>query len=369
MSKIMIFANDESTIFNFRREIVSSFVQNNFEVIACYPLGENTSAIEELGCRVINLEVSRHGTSILQDLILTKNCISLIKKHKPDIVLTYTVKPNTYSSFACRITKTPYINNITGLGSVLQNKGVLSTLILKLQKFAYKKSSCVFFQNKDNLKQMKNFGVINGRTRTVIIPGSGVNLEKQKYEDFPKDDGINRFVIVSRIREDKGYNEFFEAAKRIKVKYENAEFHVIGWYEEDEYKQLVDSLIESKTIVYHGKKLQEEVHEIEKSCNCLIHPSYHEGMANVILEAAATGRPVLASDIPGCREAVEDGKTGYLFNAKDADSLYDAIEKMINTPYEKQLEMGKLGREKMEKEFDRQFVASKYIEVINEILE
>lgn len=367
--KILIFANDEKTILNFRQEIIEAFVKERFEVVVCYPFGENTTIIKELGCDVININVSRHGTSVIQDLKFMLDCRRVIREQSPDVVLTYTVKPNIYSSIACQMTKMPYINNVTGLGSVLQNRGLLATLILKLQKFGYRKSSCVFFQNEDNMKSLREIGVVNHKTNTVIIPGSGVNLEKQKYEEFPKDDGIIRFVIVSRVREDKGYNEFFEASKIIKKKHSNTEFHVVGWYEEDKYKNVIEDLVKDGTIIFHGKKSQEEVHEIEKRCNCLIHPSYHEGMANVILEAAATGRPVIATDIPGCREAFEDGITGFSCKPKDVDTLVDAIERLIETPYEGQIQMGKRGRIKMEKEFDRQIVADKYLEVINNVLE
>lgn len=366
--KILIFANDESTILNFRQEIVSAFVKENFEVVICYPFGDNTSTIEGLGCKVIDVAVSRHGTSVLQDFKFMLSCRRIIREQKPDVVLTYTVKPNIYSSIACQMTKTPYINNVTGLGSVLQKKGLIATLILKLQKLGYRKSYCVFFQNEDNMKTLRSLGVVSNKTNTVIIPGSGVNLEKQKYEEFPKDDGIIRFVIVSRVREDKGYNEFFETAKFVKSKHPNTEFHVIGWYEEEKYKRIIDDLVDKNIIIYHGKKLQEEVHFIEKNCNCLIHPSYHEGMANVILEAAATGRPVIATDIPGCREAFEDGVTGFSCKPKDVASLAEAIEKFIATPYEDQIKMGRYGRIKMEKEFDRQIVADKYIEKISELI-
>lgn len=367
--KILIFANDEKTILNFRQEIIEAFVKEKFSVVVCYPFVDNDNVIRSLGCETINISVSRHGTSIIQDLKYMLDCKKVICEQKPDVVLTYTVKPNIYSSIACQMTKTPYINNVTGLGSVLQNGGLLASLILKLQKFGYRKSSCVFFQNEDNMKSLRDIGVVNENTNTVIIPGSGVNLEKQKYEEFPKDDGVIRFVIVSRVREDKGYNEFFEASKIIKKKYPNTEFHVVGWYEEDKYKTVIENLVKDGIIIYHGKKSQEEVHEIEKRCNCLIHPSYHEGMANVILEAAATGRPVIATDIPGCREAFEDGVTGFSCKPKDVESLVDAIEKLIDIPYEGQIQMGKRGQIKMEKEFDRQIVADKYIEVINKVLE
>lgn len=367
--KVLIFANDETTLLNFRQEIIKAFVKEQFEVFACYPFGENTSMIENLGCKTINIEVSRHGTSVIKDFKYMLNCKRIIREQNPDVVLTYTVKPNIYASIACQITKTPYINNVTGLGSVLENNGILAKLVLKLQKIGYRKSSCVFFQNEENMNSLRSVGVVNDKTTTVVIPGSGVNLEKQRYEEFPENNGIIRFVIVSRVREDKGYNEFFEAAKAIKTKYPNTEFHVVGWYEEEKFKTVIEELERDGTIIYHGKKSQEEVHEIEKRCNCLVHPSYHEGMANVILEAAATGRPVIATDIPGCREAFEEGITGFSFHPKDSNSLIEAMEKFVNISYEEQVEMGKLGRKKMEKEFDRQIVAKKYIEEIYKVSE
>ena len=369
MNRILIIANDESTILNFRREIVAQFVQSGFDVTVCYPLAENTESIASLGCKVEHINVSRHGKDVLKDIKFLFDCKKLIKTHRPDIVLTYTVKPNIYASIACQQTKTPYLNNVTGLGSILQNGGALSKLILKLQKIGYRKSSCVFFQNVENRDKLKELGVIKESTPTVILPGSGVNLEKQKYEPFPADDGITRFVFVSRVRADKGYNEFFEAAQSIKQKYPNTEFHVIGWYEEESLTPMVDKLHSEGIIIYHGKKLQEEVHEIEKNCNCLIHPSYHEGMANVLLEAAATGRPVIATNIHGCIEAFEEGVTGFGCEVKNAKSLEAAIKKFINTPYEQQVEMGKRAREKMEKEFDRRFVEQAYIQQINKTLE
>ncbi len=367
MKRILIIANDESTILNFRCEIVSAFVQAGFDVTVCYPLAENTESIASLGCKVEHVTVSRHGKDVLKDIKFLFDCKKLIKTHQPDIVLTYTVKPNIYASIACQMTKTPYLNNVTGLGSILQNGGALSKLILKLQKFGYRKSSCVFFQNIENRDKLKELGVIKESTPTAILPGSGVNLEKQKYEPFPSDDGITRFVIVSRVRADKGYNEFFEAAQSIKQKYPNTEFHVIGWYEEEALTPMVDKLHSEGIIIYHGKKLQEEVHEIEKNCNCLVHPSYHEGMANVLLEAAATGRPVIASNIHGCMEAFEECVTGFGCEPKSAASLAEAMEKLVHTPHEKQIEMGKLARRKMEKEFDRNIVAQKYIEMIYKV--
>ena len=367
MTRILIIANDESTILNFRCEILQAFVREGFEVIVCYPLGKNTDIITNIGCKVINLDVSRHGTNVLKDIQLLGDCVKLIKNYKPDVVLTYTVKPNIYGSFACQLTKTPYINNVTGLGSVLQKESLLSKLILTMQKFAYRKSSSVFFQNSENCERLRQRGVISEKTPVQILPGSGVNLEMQSFEAYPDDDGITRFIIVSRIRVDKGYQEFFDAADFIKKKYPNTEFHVVGWYEEEALRKRVDDLNERVIVIYHGQKLQSEVHQLIKQCNCLIHPSYHEGMANVLLEAAATGRPVIASNIPGCRETFDEGTTGFGCDVHNSKSLIEAIEKLLKVPYLERCRMGQLGRLKMEKEFDRQFVANKYIEQINKV--
>ena len=369
MTRILIIANDESTILNFRCEILQAFVREGFEVIVCYPLGKNTEVIKNIGCKVIDLAVSRHGTNVLKDIRLLDNCVKLIKEYKPDVVLTYTVKPNIYGSFACQLTKTPYINNVTGLGSILQKESILSKLILIMQKYAYRKSSCVFFQNSENCERLRQIGVISNKTPVEILPGSGVNLEKQSFEPYPDDDGITRFIIVSRIRIDKGYQEFFDAADLIKKKYSNTEFHVVGWYEEEELRKRVEDLSAQGIVIYHGQKLQSEVHQLIKKCNCLIHPSYHEGMANVLLEAAATGRPVIASNIPGCREAFDEGITGFGCEVQSSQSLIEAIEKFLKVPYIDRCRMGQLGRTKMEKEFDRQIVTKKYIEQITKIKE
>lgn len=366
--KLMVIANDESTIFNFRREILRAFVAEGFQVIVCYPLADHAEEIRKIGCELVNLEVSRHGTNVAQDLKLLHTCQSLIRVHRPNVVLTYTVKPNVYGSLACQMTGTRYINNVTGLGSVLQRQSALSKLILWLQKCAFRKSSCVFFQNTENCSRLKQMKVIGSDTRIRVLPGSGVNLQAQAYEPFPQNDGMIRFIMVSRIRADKGYGEFFDAAEQIKKNYPNTEFHVVGWYEEDGLRTRLDDLVARGVVIYHGQKLQEEVHRLIGQCNCLVHPSYHEGMANVLLEAAATGRPVVASDIPGCRETFEEGVTGFGCKAGSVDSLVEALARLIAVPYEEQIEMGKAARLKMEREFDRQLVAEAYITEIKRAL-
>lgn len=362
--KVLLIANEESTLYNFRREVISAFVSDGMHVVACYPFGEHTDEMRELGCDLVDIEVSRHGKNVLQDIKFYNTCKALLKQYNPDVVLTYTVKPNIYASLACSKLGVKYINNITGLGTVLQKENILSKLILALQKKAYMNTNCVFFQNEGNKEYMLKRGVITDQTPTEVLPGSGVNLEKQRFEEYPEERSSLKFAVISRIRKDKGYQELFEAAERINNKYPETEFHIAGWYEEGELSERLKELVEKGIVKYHGSVSQDDVHNILTECDCLIHPSYHEGMANVILEAAATGRPVVATNIPGCIEGFDEGVTGYACEPQNTESLYNAIERIINTPYKERVEMGKNARSKMEKQFDRNLVAKKYIERI-----
>ena len=211
-------------------------------------------------------------------------------------------------------------------------------------------------------------GVVVAQTPYQILPGSGVNLNLHAFEPYrPDDHHSTRFLIVARIRQDKGYDEFLTAAETINRQYPNSEFHIVGWYEEESYQGVIENLAARGIIIYHGRKLQEEVHQLMTQSDCVVLPSWHEGMANVLLEAAATGRIVVASDIPGCRETFEEGRTGFGCQVKDAASLAKAFEKVINTPYSERVVMGQRARQKMEREFDRNIVVEKYIQLLERI--
>ena len=368
MAKLLVLANDESTIYNFRREVLRAFHKSGHEIVLCLPAGEHTEELEACGCRVVDVAVDRHGTDPLQDIRYYLTCRKLIRKHKPDLVLTYTVKPNIYGSLACQAEKIPYFNNVTGLGAVLQHSSPLASLVLFLQKLAYRKSSCVFFQNESNYHALLEKNVVFANTPVEILPGSGVNLDLHAYVPMREEDGAFRFIMVARLRDDKGYREFFAAAEQVRSNHPNTEFHVVGWCEEDVYRQRVKELSRKGVIIYHGKQVQEEVHRLIAMCDCAVLPSYHEGMANVLLEAAAAGRPVIASDIPGCRETFDEGVTGFGCEVKNAASLEQAMERMIALPYAARVEMGKRGREKMERNFDRHFVANRYIKKIVSVI-
>jgi len=362
MKTVLILSNDFTTIYNFRTELVKRLLKEEFRVILSLPEDERNSFFEELGCEVVITPISRFGTNPLQDFKTYKFYKTLIKEQNPDAVLTFTAKPNIYGSLACRKTKTKCICNVTGLGSNFQSENIIKKIMLFLQKYSYKFAKTVFFQNTQNMEYFHSKGIATDNSK--LLPGSGVNLEENAFEQNTLKD-VPKFVTIARIRRDKGFDELFEAIKRTKNEGVNAEFHILGWYEDDSYKALTEQMQKEYGLIVHGSVPHEQVHSVIKEFNFLVHPSYHEGMSNVILEAAATGLVCLASDINGCKEAVDEGETGFLFKVRDTDSLFEAIKKAVNLSQKEISEMSTNSRRKMKNEFDREIVIEKYLNEIN----
>jgi len=362
MSKtILILVNHENTILHFRKEIIQGLIDENYRVVASFPKGPKTNEIIDLGAEHFDTKINRRGINPFDDLKLIIAYRKLIKKYNPLVVLTFTIKPNIYGGIASRITKTKYITNITGLGTAVENKGLLRLITTKLYKFALKKSSMIFFQNEDNMRFMlKN--KIRGEAYQ-IIPGSGVNINKFRYMEYPKSDTIN-FLFVGRVMKDKGIDYYLEAAKTIKMRYSNVLFHVLGDYEEN-YKSIIEEYQSKGFINYHGKV--NDVKEYYKIAHAIVHPSFHEGMSNVLLEAAASGRPILASNIPGCKETFDEEVSGLAFIVKNQRSLNSTIEKFINLTNREKITMGENGREKIVNEFDRNKIVKIYLDIIEDM--
>lgn len=363
MKKVLILTNSLNGLYSFRRELIEALVNDGYEVIISSPGSLKSSYFQKLGCRLIETAIGRRGTNPVADLHLLIKYIKIIKMVRPDIVLSYTIKPNVYGGIACKLLKTPYFATVTGLGTSIMNKGVLRRISLFLYKIGLGKASRVFFQNDANRKLFIEKRIID-RDKTRLTPGSGVNLDDHCFESYPEQDGKLSFLFIGRIMKDKGVDELLKAAQIVKSKHPNSEFHLVGEPEED-YERKLRFLEKKGVIYYHG--YQENVHSFIKDCHAIINPSYHEGMSNVLLEAAATGRPVLASNVPGCKETFEEGITGLGFEARNIDSLVAAILKFIQLPYEEKERMGVAGRRKMEQEFDRNLVVRAYLEEIKEI--
>ena len=343
---ITLISNHSGGLYDFRKDLIYA-LQKQGEIVAVVPKNDKWQELCSIVDKAIELPLDRRGMNPIHDFSLFCKYRQILREIKPKLVITYTIKPNVYGGIACRMAHIPYAVNITGLGSAIENGGLLRKFILMLYKVSLKGARVVFFENAANRDALVNAGVVP-QGRNVVLNGAGVNLNDYPYQEYPND-GTVRFLFVGRIMKEKGVDEFFVAAERMKKKYgKRVEFRMAGMFEEA-YKQKIDELVNDGIIEYLG--YQADMKSLYGAASCVVLPSYHEGMSNVLLEAAATGRPLITSDIPGCREAVEDGVRGDICPAKDADALYDAMQRFVELPESWRAEMGRRGRERMEKRY------------------
>ncbi|MBC5630966.1 glycosyltransferase family 4 protein [Clostridium sp. NSJ-6] len=363
MKKVLMLGNSDIVIYNFRRELIEKMIKSGYEVYVSLPYSKRTEALKDMGCIFINTEINGRGTDIFEDIKLCLQYLKTLIKVRPDVVLTYTIKPNIYGGIACRLMRIPYICNITGLGSGYLKNGLVKKIIKILSRISYKKATKIFFQNTSDMNTLINDNIL---TRNYdLLPGSGVNLERYNLLDYPDKESEVNFSFIARVMKDKGIDEYLEAAKSIKVNYPRVNFSIIGKIEEVKYRSILSEYERRGIIKYEGFN-DDIIHVIEKS-SCIINPSYSEGMSNVLLEGAACGRPLIASDIPGCREIIDNDINGLLFNVKSAEDLIEKIDKFINLDYREKVLMGLAGRIKVQDSFNRDIVVDKYMNLINSI--
>lgn len=354
--RIAVIANNDVGLYNFRKELLERLLKEGYEVYILLPSGDKIPGLQTMGCIFYELPVDRRGTNPVRDLRLLLKIRRLLKEIKPEMIFTYTIKPNIYGGMAARSLHIPYIANITGLGTAMEYPGILQFITVWMYRIALKRARCVFCQNKPNLEFIKAKKIVKGKLR--LLPGSGVNLEHFAFQEYPGAETCN-FVFISRIMKEKGINEYLGAAEAIKQRYPEARFHICGFCEE-EFEDRLEKMQRAGIIEYHG--MVQDVRTVLKDMHCSVLPSYHEGMSNVLLESAATGRPLIATDVPGCRECLEDGKSGFLVKAGNTGDLIDKMEMFIQIPYEQKKEMAAAARKRVEELFDRQQIIDAYIE-------
>lgn len=360
--KVLILANKDGGLYSFRKELLQKLLAEGNEVYCSFPFGEKTDLIKDLGCRCIDTKVSRRGTNPIEDIKLFFTYLKLLAKIKPDVVFTYTIKPNVYGGMACNLKRIPYIANVTGLGTAVQNGGLMQKFTLLLYKIGLYKAKMVFFQNSENQKFMLEHKVVKGEND--LLPGSGVNLEQHCFEKYPESDENIVLLTIGRIMKDKGVNEILQAAKIIKSEYPNVIFRFIGSHDGN-CKESLENAVKEGVVEHVGK--QPSVHSFIKDSHATLHASYHEGMSNVLLETASSGRPVIATDVPGCKETYDDGISGIAFKPKNVEDTVRAIKNFISLTNEQKAQMGKAGRLKMENEFNRNIIINKYLNTIENL--
>lgn len=358
--QILILANHSGGLYDFRKDLIAE-LKKQASVTVAVPHNDRWEELQLLADRVIELPVDRRGMSPVRDAKLFRRYRKMLRTVKPDLVLTYTVKPNVYGGLACRMAHVPYAVNITGLGSALENGGLLRKFVLALYRPALAGAKTVFFENAGNRDDLVATGVVP-QGRDVVLHGAGVNLDDFPCAAYPQDAPL-RFLFVGRVMHEKGVDELFYAAKQMKQEYgDGVEFHFVGSFEES-YKPLMDELEQSGIVKYHG--YQSDMRSFYAMSGCVVLPSYHEGMSNVLLEAASSGRPLITSAIPGCMEAVEDGVSGYLCESRNAEALLISLRRFAQLTPEERRDMGLAGRRRMEALFDKKAVVARTVECIN----
>ncbi len=361
MAKTILFlVNHDVVIYNFRLEIVERFLNDGHDVHISSPYGERIDDLIKLGAKFHEIKMKRHGLNPKDELGILSEYKKLMKKIKPDIVLGFTIKPNIYGAIAARKYAIPFVANITGLGTAVENPGVAQKFLILLYRYAFKEVQRVFFQNEENKEFFDKYGL--ARNVGMIIPGSGVNLDRFPYREYPAD-GVIKFAFISRIMKEKGIDQYLDLAEHIRNKYGNKiEFHVCGFCE-PEYDGRLQEEHKKGMVNYHGM-IRDVASFIEKM-HCIIHPTYYpEGISNVLLEACATGRPIITTDRPGCKEVVDDGVNGYMISCQDSQKLFEAVERFLFLRWEEKKRMGQEARHKVELFFDRQIVVRKYVEEV-----
>lgn len=358
----MLISCKDYNFYNFRSGLIFNLFELGYEVVLVCPYGEKIDYFTQKGIRFLDITIDRRGTNPINELKLISDIKKIIKCEKPDLVLTYNGKTSFYPSYICRKMKIPCIVNNAG---VMEASGILLYIIELLYKTCEKKANCIMYQNSFERDYTQN--LLKNRTYYRDLPGSGVDLSLYSYQPYPNNDNEIVFNFVGRILEIKGINEYLKAAEIVKAHFPNTRFVIYGDYDDEKYRTIIPEYEKRGIIEYAGVK-KDMINYIGK-CHADIHPSHYEGMTNVVLEHSACGRPCIGSNIPGVKEGIDNGKTGFLFEPKNISSLVDAIEAFIVLPNSVKCEMGIAARKKMEREFDRTLVTKIYLEEIKRILQ
>lgn len=358
--RILFLANHFITLYSFRKEMINAMVRQGHELYLSLPKSDENKYFEGLECHIIETEIDRRGVNPIKDIRLILFYKKMIPQVNPDIIFSYTIKPNIYGTLVSN-GKYRQVCNITGTGATFLKRSLVSSICEVLYKLSIKRCYKVFFQNTGDRDFFIKEGLV--KNNYAMLPGSGCNLQQHTFKPLPEGNEI-RFIFIGRVMKLKGIDQYLQAAEIIRKKYPNTKFLIAGWNEQPDYMKLVEDAQKAGWVEYIG--FRKDIDKWIEISHCTILPSHGgEGVPNVLLESAATGRICIGSKINGTVDVIEDGKTGYLFNPGDGVDLARQIEKVILLSPEKRSAMGKAGREKVEHEFDRRIVMNAYMHEVD----
>lgn len=356
-NRILIISNNSNGLWIFRKDLIKQ-LQTDGKCIYCItPFDHNVEDLEKIGVVTLETKLDRRGVNPFKDLKLLVQYIKYINEIKPSLILTYTIKPNIYGGLVARLSRIPYAVNITGLGSAFENSSMLKAFIIMLYKASLRRAEVVFFENHDNAMLFIKNRIVS-KEQTCVLNGAGVDLDRFYVQPYPEEDSIFRFLFIGRVMAEKGIQELLNAMVRLRKDGISCELDILGGLEEN-YQDVIKKYELEGWLNYKG--FQADVRPYIKRSHCFVLPSWHEGMANTILECAASGRPIITSNIPGCKEAIREEISGYLVNPKDSEDLYRFMRKMTKLEKQKRKQMGLEGRKIMEDLFDKKEIVAQTI--------
>lgn len=367
--RILLTGNSCFKIANFRKGLIHALQSEGHEVLVLAPRDAHAQTLNAMGMSLHELPMNRNGLSPLGEAHLLGRIFAFLWQHRPDVVLAYTIKNNIYAGLACRVLNIPFVPNVTGLGPAFNSNGLLNKVVRCLYRSAFAQASAVFFQNRDDLGVFLRSGLVT-KSQTRLLPGSGVDLDMFQVSPIsPDHDGVV-FLLVSRMLWDKGVGLFVDAAKVLRRKYPVAHFQLLGPIDGDSRSAISPSQIKA----WHNTGLINYLGELKdvrpalRAAHCIVLPSwYREGTPRVLLEAAATGRPVITTDMPGCRDAVVEGISGLLCKPQNLDSLVAEMQRFLKMSWPERAALGLAGRARAEAAFDEQIVIRAYLDVLAEL--
>ncbi|HHY0357786.1 glycosyltransferase family 4 protein [Vibrio cholerae] len=363
--KLVMVANTAWSVFNFRHSLIKELLSSGVELYVIAPEDKFSAKLAELGCQVLDLPMQAKGVNPIADLGLMLRLLRHYREIKPDFIIHYTIKPNIYGSLAAKLAGIPSLAITTGLGYTFVNQNLVSQVARQLYKFAFRYPKEVWFLNEDDRSAFLEHHLIEP-DKAVLLHGEGVNLNHFVPTDKPQPDGNVRFLLIARMLRDKGVCEFVEAARQIRQRYPNAIFQLLG-----DCGVPNPSVIGREEIAQWEKEgvveylgTTDDVRPIIAQADCLVLPSYREGIPRTMIESAAMAKPLIVSDAPGCRDVVLDGQTGYLCEVKNAKALAQRCEQFLTLSDSEKQAMGKAGRSFMEAKFDEKLVIKQYFETL-----
>ena len=367
--RILLTGNTCFKIANFREGLVRTLQAEGHEVMVLAPLDDYGTNLLALGVTLYDLPMNRNGTSPIPEARVLWRIFAFLWRERPSIVFSYTIKNNIYAGLACRSLSIPFIPNVTGLGPAFNGDGLLNRIIRLLYRLAFARASAVFFQNSDNRAEFLRGNLVS-EACAKLLPGSGVDLQKFRATPVPQADGALVFLLVARMLWDKGVGLFVEAARALRKTHPQAEFQLLGPIDEDSRSGIsrsqIDAWQEAGFVTYLGKT--QDVRSALSAAHCIVLPSwYREGTPRVLLEAAASGRPVITTDMPGCRDAIVADVTGFLCAPRDVDSLVTQMKRFIEMSGPERAAMGVATRKRAETVFDENIVIGAYMQQLAKV--